>query len=335
VGSFISYRPIAPEPKPRMPWKLLIGAVVAALIIFVIIPTIWNRKLSTFEIITAGGKVAADQTGPQDLSTLYPFTRQSQDPKQFQLIDDPESAKLLLKTSAQSVVVAELATGKVLYQKAAHDKLPEASLTKLFTAVTAYENVALDASFRVSSFAANQEPHRMGVKEGETYALRELLYGLFLASGNDATEVIAEGSPGGRGRFIEAMNRKAEWLELKDTRVQNPSGLDQDQHYSSAWDIATIMRYAYLAHPELKEIMGTRDYRFEPKEGHREYWLTHISEFMKENGTIKAVKTGYTDTAGYCWAAVAEKDGKGIVIAFLNSWAGKEDATRLVQQFLP
>ncbi len=335
MGSFISYRPLAPEPKPRLPWKLLVGAVVGALIIFVIIPSILNRKLSTFEIITAGPKVAGDQTDPQDLSTLYPFTREALDPQQFQLIDNPESATLLLKTSAQSVVVADLATGKVLYQKAGHDKLPEASLTKLFTAVTAYENVVMDASFRVSNFAANQEPHRMGVKEGETYALRELMYGLFLASGNDATEVIAEGSPGARTRFIEAMNRKAEWLQLKDTRLQNPSGLDQDQHYSSAWDIATIMRYAYRAHPELKEIMGTRDYHFGQNEGHREFWLTHISEFMKENGTIKAVKTGYTDTAGYCWAAIAEKDGKGIVIAFLNSWAGKEDATHLVQQFLP
>lgn len=302
--------------------------------VFIVLPVLFRRNFPKFEIITSGGQVAGESVRDPSLDELYPFKGQPQNLGNLGLVSDPEAEKILFAINAQSAVVADLQTGKVLFAKAPHDQLPLASLTKIFTAVTAIENIALDTSFPVSAQAAGQQPHRFGVREGERYNLKELLYGLFLTSGNDAAEVIAEGAPGGRQRFIEAMNKKVEQLGLKETRLQNPSGLDGEQHFSSAWDVATTMRYAYLSHPQLREIMGTRDYNV-AGDGHRNFWITHISEFIRENPSVKAVKTGYTENAGYCWTAIVERGGRGIVIAFLNSWQAKEDAAKLAQKFLP
>ena len=143
--------------------------------------------------------------------------------------------------SAKAAVVYDSAYGRVLYEKNAHEKMLIASTTKIMTAVVALEQGNVDDVVKVTAEMANVEGSSMYLQVGEEYTLRELLYGLMLASGNDAATAIAVHIAGNVGKFAELMNAKAAELGLENTHFENPHGLDGATHYSTALDMARLM----------------------------------------------------------------------------------------------
>jgi|GEM_PF-2734963 len=246
-------------------------------------------------------------------------------------LEEGQEDNIALPLSAQSALVADLETGKVVFAKNSHQRLFPASLTKLVTAIIAKQFYPTDKLFSISKEAASQEPNSMGLKEGERVTTEELLWGLLINSGNDAAWALAEADKEGPSAFVKKMNDFINKLGLKDSHFENPSGLHHDNHYSSAYDIAVIMRYIHDKYPELLSIMSTRE-KLLPKNGfHGNYYLSTLSTLLKNSQEIEAVKTGYTPEAGHTWVAIVKRGGKRIIVAFFNSWDSLNDAKKLIE----
>ncbi len=148
------------------------------------------------------------------------------------------------EVSATTAVVIDADTGQVLYDKHSQIQRYPASITKIVTAIVALEAGNLDDIVKVSRKAAYQEGSSIYLKPGEELTLEELLYGILLASGNDAAVAIAEHISGSVASFAELMNEKTKKMGAKNSNFLNPSGLPEAGHYSTAYDLAMIMRYA-------------------------------------------------------------------------------------------
>jgi len=241
---------------------------------------------------------------------------------------EENSNKLAL--SAQSALVADLETGKIIFAKEPHLKLFPASLTKLVTAIIAKQSYPSDKLFTISKEAASQEPNLMGLKEGDRVTTEELLWGLLINSGNDAAWALAEGDEEGPAGFVKKMNDFVTKLNLKDSHFENPSGLHHNNHYSSVYDMAVIMRYIKDKYPELLSVMGTREKALPKNNLHGNYYLSTLSSLLKNSQEIEAVKTGYTPEAGHTWIAIARKNGRLLLVGFFNSWDSTNDAKKLI-----
>lgn len=222
-------------------------------------------------------------------------------------------------TNAAGAVLMEASTKKVLYEKNAHDKMPMASTTKIMTALVAIENGDLDSTVTVSKNASGVEGSSIWLGVGEKMTLKELLYGLMLASGNDAAVAIAEHVGGSVEWFIEMMNNKAKEIGANDTHFVTPNGLHDDNHYTTAYDLALISCVA-MENPQFQEIVNTQ-YKELPWEGH------DYNRVVKNKNKIlwqyeggNGVKTGYTKKAGRCLSAAAKRDGIQLVAVVLNDY---------------
>ena len=182
-------------------------------------------------------------------------------------------------TSAKGMVVLEGNTNTILYENNCHEKLPMASTTKLVTAILAIESCEnLDEKFVVSDKAVGIEGTSIYLKEGESLSMRELLYGLILASGNDCAVAIAE-RLGGEDVFVEKMNGFALSLGLQNTHFDNPHGLDSDTHYTSAYDLAVMTSYA-LNNDFFVELIGTKRMVIEPTEVYQARYLKNKDKLL-------------------------------------------------------
>lgn len=221
--------------------------------------------------------------------------------------------------TARSVLMFDLTTNKTLFEDNAKVKMPMASLTKIMTAIVALENKKTDDRYFVYKEALVGE-NSMGLTEGEELTLEELLYGLVLNSGNDATEVIAMNYSEGREAFIQAMNDKAKALGLTDTNFTNPSGLqgDGDQH-TTAYDLLVITRYALDNFPLFRKIAQTYEYDIPATGKHKEYHLFNETNLITSYPGVKGVKTGYTPEAGYCLVTYLDYKGHKIIGVILGS----------------
>ena len=198
------------------------------------------------------------------------------------------------------------AEGNVLWSRGADKRSAMASITKIMTAVVTLENASLEDTYTVSAAAASVGESSAGLAQGDTVTVYQLLCGLLIHSGNDAGVVLAEGVAGSVDAFVDMMNAKAQELGLVNTHYTNPHGLDDPDHYSSAYDIAVLSRYAMNNETFSKIVKKKRitlDYG-----GHR-------STFRSTNSLLNTwkycngVKTGYTNNAGYCLSSAAKKDG--------------------------
>lgn len=236
--------------------------------------------------------------------------------------------------TADAIVSYDLTTDQFLYQYNSKKKLPIASLTKIMTAVVALENEPIDKEFTVSQTASEIGENAMGLAEGEKYTLRELLYGLILRSGNDAAEVIAEGSQFGRANFVYLMNKKAEDLGLTNTYFTNPSGLEGDgNQYSTAEDLLVVTRYA-MSHPEFAKVSETYDYYLPADSDHKELQLYNQTNLLTTYPGVKGVKTGFTDEAGMCLVTYLDYEGHKIIAVLLNSENRREEMKSLLDYSL-
>lgn len=146
--------------------------------------------------------------------------------------------------SAENYILLDELTNRVLSEKDAHKQVSVASITKVMTAVVALEYGDLSDRIKVSKEAINTNGSSIYLEEGEIMTLEDLLYGLMLRSGNDAAKVIAEHIGGSEEGFVYLMNETAAFLGMNNSHFMNPHGLDEDNHYSSAYDIAILMQYA-------------------------------------------------------------------------------------------
>lgn len=218
--------------------------------------------------------------------------------------------------------------GNVLWARGQDEHRAMASITKTMTAIVALENGDLDEVFTISSRAASVGESSAGLVAGQQVTLRDLVAGLLVHSGNDASMAIAEGIAGGESEFVQMMNAKAQQMGLENTHFQNPHGLDEglaaDEHYSSAADISVIVRYA-MQDPTFREIVGmkscTLNLSGEPKE------LLTTNALLATWDDCIGVKTGFTNKAGQCLAAAASKNGVELYAVVL-------DSTDEVQRFI-
>jgi len=170
-------------------------------------------------------------------------------------VDESEELKPP-RIEAKAAIVIDADTGRVLYEKDAYSRRAIASTTKIMTAIVAIENGNLDDKVKVSSRAASIWGSTIKLKPGEELTLKELLYGMMLRSGNDAALAVAEHG-GTVENFVKMMNDKARELGLKNTAFKTPHGLDVEGHYSTAYELAMLTRYA-LQNPVFAQIVATK-----------------------------------------------------------------------------
>ena len=213
---------------------------------------------------------------------------------------------------AASAILMDGDTGRVLWEKDAHTSRPIASITKLMTALVAVESTRdLSRKVTVKREWTLAEGSSIYLREGETLSLETLLYGLLLNSGNDAALAVAESCAGSVETFVEWMNRRAADLGMEHTHFTNPSGLSEEGHYSSAYDMAMLAR-ACLERSELRLILGTRSIALE---GHS--FANHNKLLWQYEGCI-GLKTGYTQAAGRTLVSAAEHRGQTVICVTLD-----------------
>jgi D-alanyl-D-alanine carboxypeptidase (penicillin-binding protein 5/6) len=231
-------------------------------------------------------------------------------------------------TSALAAVVVDEASGEVLYDKNAHERLAPASLTKIATLILALESNRLDEWVSVDVDSRLMIGSSvMGLEPGDRFTLRDLLYGLMLPSGNDAALAIGRHISGSDTAFVAQMNALVARLGLKDTNFINPHGLGGTEHYTSAYDLAILSRYG-MTLPGFYEIVNTRYY--EAVGQPRSIDLSNISTFLSGFPGAVGLKTGYTRRAGPTLAASAMRDGHRVYAVILNSQTRDDDARRLL-----
>ena len=228
--------------------------------------------------------------------------------------------------SAYAAVTIEAQTGIALYSKNADIRRPMASTTKIMTALVALEEKPLDSVFVVSASAAAVDGSQMGLAEGEKITLRDLLYMLMLKSANDAAEVIAENVGGSIEGFAALMNARAEKIGLSDTHFVNPHGLPDDNHYTTARELALIAREA-LENKNFAELVSTKSAHI----SYRNMVLENSNRLLSSYGYANGVKTGFTKKAGRCLVSSATKDGVTLITVTLNDGNDWQDHVGLME----
>ncbi|MDR0957698.1 MAG: D-alanyl-D-alanine carboxypeptidase, partial [Clostridiales bacterium] len=226
---------------------------------------------------------------------------------------------------AYGAVAIELSTGRVLWEKEAHKQLPMASTTKIMTAILTLESCETSEIATVSSKAAAAPAVKLGLIKGEKISVRDLLHALMLQSSNDAAVVIAEHVGGSVENFCDLMTLKAKSIGAKDTSYKTPNGLDAEGHFSTAYDLAIITRYA-LENKDFRDLINTKTYT--AKSDKRTFSLVNKNRFLYEYEGAFGVKTGYTGNAGNCFVGAAKKDGMEVITVVLGSGWGTAGKTR-------
>lgn len=231
--------------------------------------------------------------------------------------------------SAQSAVLIDADSGLVLYEQKADVPLPMASTTKIMTALCAVDLADVDTLITVDRRAVGVEGSSIYLKEGEQLPLLDLLYALLLASANDAAAAIAIGTAGSIEAFAAYMNQKADDLGLTNTSFENPHGLDAEEHYTTAHDLALIARQL-LRHPLLKTIVSTKKICLSPTNLCDGRVLVNHNKLLRTYEGAIGVKTGYTKRSGRCLVSAAEQDGLTLIAVTLNAPDDWQDHTRLL-----
>ena len=234
-----------------------------------------------------------------------------------------------LSVSAKSAVVINADTGTILYEKNCYEKLPMASTTKIMTALLLAEQENLDTLVVTTKQMVTVEGSSMGLLEGDTVSYRDLLYGMMLPSGNDAANTTAIALAGSIDDFVDLMNKKAQQLGLESTHFVTPSGLDANDHYTTAYDLAKLAAYAMKNENFKKAASSETATLYYGNPPYRRTLSNHNKLLNMYDGTI-GVKTGYTKKSGRCLVSAAERDGVNIIAVTLNDPDDWSDHTKLL-----
>ena len=214
----------------------------------------------------------------------------------------------------KSNIVMDVKTGRILYEKNIYEKLPMASTTKIMTALLAIENIPMNKRVKVNPKAEGIEGSSIYLKANEEIKMVDLVYGLMLRSGNDAAEAIAYEISGSIEDFVKLMNMRAKQIGVQNTLFQNPHGLHNDNHYTTAYDLALITRAA-LKNEIFREVVKTK-FWLADREGYKHFANKNKTLDMCEGGD--GVKIGYTKKAGRCLVSSATRNNMQLIAVTLK-----------------
>ena len=236
-----------------------------------------------------------------------------------------------LAIHGQAAFLVDMDARQVLWQRDAETSRAPASLTKLITAMVAVDDAgSLDRAVQVTTDATKVIPSLMGLTAGESLTVRDLLYGLFLDSGNDAAEALA-GDIVPRDRFIRQMNQKAKSIGLTASHFVTPSGLDAPGHGMSAHDLAHTAAYLDTYYPQLAAIAATKDITIPATATHKAFQPHNLNPQLWSYPGATGLKTGLTDNAGGCIVATATRSGRHLIAVVMNATGvSAADATVLL-----
>lgn len=235
-------------------------------------------------------------------------------------------------SNAQSMITIETSSRRILYSKNPHQRLPEASTTKIATAITVLEHIDdLETPRQIPKEAVGVEGSSIYLGYDEKLSVLDLLYGLMLQSGNDCAVALAVITSGSIEKFAALMNETALKAGAKNTNFVNPHGLHDDNHYTTAYDLAMITAYA-MKNEIFKKIVSTKTYRA-PWEG-RDYdrVIVNKNKILSTFEGGDGVKTGYTKRAGRCLVSSATRNGMQVISVVLNDGPMFEDCRFLMQK---
>ena len=225
---------------------------------------------------------------------------------------------------ARSAVLMDGDSGRILYGKEAEKELPMASTTKIMTCIIALERSDAELICTASETAAAQPKVRLGMKKGEQFYLKDLLYSLMLESHNDTAVCIAENVAGSVEKFAERMNQKAEQLGCSHTYYITPNGLDAEDgkgtHHTTAAELAAVMRYCLTqsaAADAFLQITQAQSHTFSNVEGTKSYSCVNHNTLLQIMDGAVSGKTGFTGNAGYCYVGAVEQEDKLLIVALL------------------
>ena len=234
----------------------------------------------------------------------------------------------LQKLTARSAIVMDAATGQVLYERDIDTRRYPASTTKMMTLIVALEHGKLDDIVTVGKNAEGVEGSTLWLVQGDKIPLGELLAGMMMHSGNDATVAVAEHIAGSVPAFVEMMNEKATEIGAYNTHFVNPNGLPDEKHYTTAFDLAKIAAYGYSL-PHFEEIVSTQETIYD--------WVKDPAKKLRNENQMlwlyrgaNGVKTGYTEAAGRCLVSAARRDGMQLVAVVLDSYYMWNDSIALL-----
>ncbi len=219
-------------------------------------------------------------------------------------------------THSKHIVVIDRKTLSVLYEKDAYSKTAMASTTKIMTCILALEKISLDTTITVSKNAASIHGSVLGLHTNDTITIHDLLYGLMLRSGNDCAISLAEAISGTTEDFAVLMNKKSQELNLKNTHFVTPNGLDDENHYTSAYDLAILTDYA-LKNESFKKIVSTKNCNISINGISRN--ISNTNELLGNVEGVYGVKTGFTFNAGRCLVSSCKRDNMDIIVVVLGA----------------
>jgi serine-type D-Ala-D-Ala carboxypeptidase (penicillin-binding protein 5/6) len=238
-----------------------------------------------------------------------------------------EKSSTELADRAKSAVLIERDTGAVLYEKNSDQKLSPASMTKIMTMILIMEaldegKIKLNEKVRTSEYAASMGGSQIFLEPGEEMTVDEMLKGIAIGSGNDASVAMAEHLAGSEEEFVEMMNKKAKELGLKNTKFKNPTGLPVKDHYSTAYDMA-MMAKELLKYDKITNYTGKyEDYLRQNTE--KKFWLVNTNRLVKFYPGVDGVKTGFTNEAKYCLTATAKKGNMRVIAVVFGADTPKD-----------
>lgn len=238
-----------------------------------------------------------------------------------------------LNLTGEGALVVDEQFDAILYGKNIHEKLFPASTTKIMTAILILENCNLDDVVTIDEeVIANTKGSHIALDYDEQMTVKDLLYGLLIASANDSAVALAKHQAGSIDKFVEAMNAKAKELGAVNTNFVNPHGLHDENHYTTPYDLFLIAKYA-MQNEQFKEIVSMPRYIIPATNKKEERYILNTNKFLLKTGKmnvngelipisyegISGVKTGFTDDAGNCLVSYANRNGKGMYTVVLKS----------------
>lgn len=248
---------------------------------------------------------------------------------------------------AQAAVLMDADSGRILFEKNGSEALANASTTKIMTCILALEEGNTEDIVNVSANAASQPKVHLGMREGEQFYLKDLLYSLMLESHNDSAVAIAEHISGSVKAFADKMNTKAKEIGCVNTYFITPNGLDakdeQGMHSTTASDLSLIMSYCIMKSPQkdaFRKITATPSHTFRDVDGNRNFSCSNHNSFLNMMEGAFSGKTGFTAKAGYCYVGALVRDGRTFVVSLLAcGWPNNKnykwkDTTKLMEYAL-
>lgn len=239
-----------------------------------------------------------------------------------QIVLSADEAKMPAQESlyARSAALIDGDTGRLLYGKEEDVILPMASTTKIMTCILVLEMMEPEEICTASAYAASQPQVHLGVQKGWSFRCEDLLYSLMLESHNDTAVILAEAAAGSVEGFATWMNKKAKEIGLSQTHFVTPNGLDNEAHYTTARELALLLRYCIRTSPKSKEflkITRTAQYEFTDTTGKYSFSVYNHNAFLQMMDGALSGKTGFTGNAGYCYVGALKCDDRTFIVALL------------------